>query len=549
MPDFTKININGSTYNVKDETARTSITTLSSRMDSFTSLPDGSTSGDAELIDIRIGENGTVYENAGTAVRSQVSNLRDDINNALNNQFEKSYNPDYIATSGKYLGTNNTIGVNADYSISSPIPLLPGQFISVKASGSASSISILSTCQENGTLLQYVVSYSNSEATWIATFLNTSSTIQYVRCCWLTSEPCLVTIYNDHLIDPDNTFLIKCQSLFYKTDGTVPKVRFDENGAASDYTCTTPIHLYSGETIHLYGRAATSIPAIIRCDKNGGSRTFVVTGLGYTHHSYTAIEDCYVMVQYRANDAAIEVNKIPAWNTGKIVTDKRIGTVTFIFDDGVTQDSNIVSIFESKGLRCGFAIISSMATNNRVNEYLDYQSRGFSILSHSTDAEGMDDSTLDPTEINQKITWSKNYLRRAGFDIQGWVTPSSQMYEGFKQYLDRSYNYAYTTYYGTYQEGNRAYNLFSDSPFDLWRLDMFSSTENCKLAIDACVEERGFLTIYFHAAQMQETHEQRLVDLLDYINQYIEVSMIKCLAPNEAFNYYYAIRRSDLSNI
>ena len=51
------------------------IATLESRMDEMTSLPEGSTSGDAELADIRVAANGYVYANAGTAVREQVRNI------------------------------------------------------------------------------------------------------------------------------------------------------------------------------------------------------------------------------------------------------------------------------------------------------------------------------------------------------------------------------------------------------------------------------------------------------------------------------------------
>ena len=46
------------------------------RMDTFTSLPSGSTSGNSELLDIRVGLDGTKYSNAGTAVREQIRDRR-----------------------------------------------------------------------------------------------------------------------------------------------------------------------------------------------------------------------------------------------------------------------------------------------------------------------------------------------------------------------------------------------------------------------------------------------------------------------------------------
>lgn len=53
--------------------------TLSNRMDTFTSLSSGSTTGDAELQDIRVGANGVTYPNAGDAVRGQYSQLKEDL--------------------------------------------------------------------------------------------------------------------------------------------------------------------------------------------------------------------------------------------------------------------------------------------------------------------------------------------------------------------------------------------------------------------------------------------------------------------------------------
>ena len=60
---------------------------LSSRIDNLASLTEGSTTGDAELIDGRVGVNGKIYDNIGGAIRGQVGS----INSNLNNLFESQY--------------------------------------------------------------------------------------------------------------------------------------------------------------------------------------------------------------------------------------------------------------------------------------------------------------------------------------------------------------------------------------------------------------------------------------------------------------------------
>lgn len=81
--------------------------TLKERMDTFTQLPSGSTTGDAELQDIRVGANGLTYNTAGDAVRGQYRELDEKMDSNLyelgcltNNQFNLN---NYISSSGKFV--------------------------------------------------------------------------------------------------------------------------------------------------------------------------------------------------------------------------------------------------------------------------------------------------------------------------------------------------------------------------------------------------------------------------------------------------------------
>lgn len=79
------------------------ITTLESRMDTFTRLSEGSTTGDAELQDIRVGANGITYDTAGNAVRGQYSQLKEDLGEYIQTLVATTRYPYFTVSMGEKL--------------------------------------------------------------------------------------------------------------------------------------------------------------------------------------------------------------------------------------------------------------------------------------------------------------------------------------------------------------------------------------------------------------------------------------------------------------
>lgn len=170
-------------FNEHSQDANERQSALEARMDTFTSLGNGSTSGDAELMDIRVGYDGEVYASAGTAVRTQVQNTRkelyltnDAIDNLQNIEIGELIDGEYIGST--YGGT----ATNAYFARTDYIPIYPIKHIMVNMcfEGGDQSYAGLAFYDEDK---YFVSSVKNDDVVGSVKIINVPQNAKYVRTC------------------------------------------------------------------------------------------------------------------------------------------------------------------------------------------------------------------------------------------------------------------------------------------------------------------------------------------------------------------------------
>lgn len=146
-----------------DAVARESVNTvnnemsvLKNRMTTFTTLAEGSTTGDAELIDVRNGADGVIYESAGEAVRKQIDTttktfcaINEEISGAKFYPFSNGYYR--LGVDGTVIDTNAVI-YDIDL-LCTKVPCVEGEKITINGDGDSGIKRLYAFVDADGTVL------------------------------------------------------------------------------------------------------------------------------------------------------------------------------------------------------------------------------------------------------------------------------------------------------------------------------------------------------------------------------------------------------------
>lgn len=153
-----------------DLTSRVGI--LESRVDSIIALPDGSTTADAELIDIRIGEDGVSYASAGDSVRTQFDNVYTTII-PIKNDFNVEFNLfDGVLFEDCAYSNSGTLVSSAGKCATRLLPIDPTKGLRVRATISAYKITIFDATKTQISYQSNRYAYNIAGASYVAFTFN-----------------------------------------------------------------------------------------------------------------------------------------------------------------------------------------------------------------------------------------------------------------------------------------------------------------------------------------------------------------------------------------
>ena len=471
---------------------------------------------------------------------------------------------DFTLTDGKFVSKAGSIGNGQTYAHTSLIYLPAGEIVEVKAGGSAS-VSVISKYDSSGTFLSNLQSGEDKLGTYT---IRSTGNGMWVR---ITNN----TLYLPHgkvyvksldLIDNSSIDKTKLTSGLQKEIGYMPsELVYGEFitssthaqgvgkvGIGPTYIRTKPIPLKAGESIEFNAVSSASTLSLSIVDASGNFEKVGIVGSESSEplKYFKATEDCYVIITNNTANVSEEDFYVKKKNDDKLeITPQMLKkpVINFQFDDGNPTDSEIKSIFDGFGLKCGFSVPTNVSD---ISKYYAWQKEGFEVLSHSINGETMT-NTMDSAEAERRMKESKEKLEELGLNITGWVTPSSSLGSNHLSAVGKYYEFAYTVSLGKFNnDGTQIpYDTFETDTRKLKRVSLESTTyDNVIAAIDKTILDGGLLTFYAHDFSRGLTGEI-LTSVLNYVKTKIDGGECLVLKPNDAYKHFYSVRHSDFLNL
>ena len=228
--------------------------------------------------------------------------------------------------------------------------------------------------------------------------------------------------------------------------------------------------------------------------------------------------------------------------TIKLTPKEKLPVIIFNFDDcDLPGDYEVVKLFESRGIRCGFAFVATEEKlNDRSDVYLDFQKRGFDIMNHSGTIDAILTSNYSFDEAKNLIVSSGlERLQKKGFVINGFVCPNSQLSNDFLPIVAKTH--AYNMLGQPYGSNGRDADINKLSRYSLES----NTKETIKAYVDECIANDKCLIFYAHTTRFGTTINNELFDLnkvaeiLDYVIE--KRNNLECWVggTDEGIKYYF----------
>ena len=256
------------------------------RIDNISTLTEGSTTGDAELLDIRVKADGSTATSAGNAVREQVSELKSDLVD-----YAQVENIEITRKGYGFVNTNLRIeGASATtYAYSEPIFVKHCNKYTFK-SDNYRDVSAITYTLQDGTFKEMLYNGSNSVIEFIPPF-DMYVTVSYKT----TKEPELTSVFNLAYLD-EKTEQIKLET---KGFGFVSWTLLSIEGASvTTYYYTKPIKLEKGNYYKFSVQNYKDVSALTECNEDGSTLIQALVRGSNTQSTFEfyAYKDMYVIV-------------------------------------------------------------------------------------------------------------------------------------------------------------------------------------------------------------------------------------------------------------